>query len=106
MLEIKKTLKFNSNVRLESNVFSVNIFLYIPRLFHFFFIYGPFYNFIFLFHFSSLFSYFPIIICPHNYESGLSQKIKKIVFSYFMFHPFKKYTNKMSVLKNRIKLNR
>ena len=45
-------------------------------------------------------------ICAHNYESRLSQKIKKLVFSYFMFHPFKKYTNKMSVLKNRIKLNR
>ena len=44
--------------------------------------------------------------CAHNYESGLSQKIKKLVFSYFMFHPFKKYTKKMSVLKNRIKLNR
>ena len=26
--------------------------------------------------------------CAHNYESGPSQKIKKLVFSYFMFHLF------------------
>ena len=45
-------------------------------------------------------------ICAHDNESGLIQKIKKLVFSQFMFQPFKKYSNKMSVLKNRLKLNR
>ena len=46
-----------------------------------------------------------IILCAH--ESGLSQKILKLVFSYSMFHiHFKSTVIKMSVLKNRIKLNR
>ena len=56
--------------------------------------------------YTKLFTKKYIYLCVHNYESGLSQKIKKMVISYFMFHPFKKYSNKMSVLKNRLKLNR